>query len=161
MHNIIKQLMEEHDKISMFLNDFELELLTFMDHDDFELKTYEEAISFIREFADKTHHQREEEILFRYMIDYGGKAAKTLVQQGMLVEHDQARFYVKELETASKRYAENKTSIDKLTILSYGKAYIELLRRHIDKENNMVYPFSEKVLHEEHFQQMEQENLKF
>lgn len=161
MHNIIKQLEEDHYKILVFLENFENELITFMEKDLFSMERYTDAITFIREFADKIHHQREEEILFHYLITHGGKAAETLVRQGMLIEHDQARFYVKELERAVQRYALKKGAHDKLSILAFGKSYCELLRRHIDKENNTVYPFAERILSNDLFANMSEEDITF
>ena len=161
MHEIIKQLLEDHDKILQFLDMFEKTLIQFMIEDTFHKETYSEAITFIHEFADKAHHQREEEILFHYMIEHAGSAAEKLVRQGMLVEHDLARFYVKELEQTVASYELQKRSIDKLNILSYGKSYCDLLRRHIDKENQTVFPFAERTLADELFVEMDQKNRIF
>ena len=158
MSNIIQNLEAEHDKILAFIDTFENDLMNFMNTDEFHLEVYTNAISFVRVFADKQHHQREEQILFRYMIEHGGAAAEKLVRHGMLVEHDQARYYIKQLEDAINRYQNDKTLIDKLTILTYGKAYCDLLRNHIDKENKVVYPFAKKTLSEQLFTQIEIED---
>lgn len=158
MYNIIKNLEDEHIRILAFIDNFEEILISLMEKDEFYLELYNTAITFVREFADKRHHQGEEQILFRYMIDHAGSAAEKLVRQGMLVEHDQARFYIKELESAVHRYHENPQLIDKLAILSYAKSYCDLLRRHIEKENEVVYPFAERTLSKELFEEIEKED---
>lgn len=154
----MKNLEDEHTKILAFLAQFEQTLLTFMDTNTFCEKDYIDAIAFVRLFADQRHHQREEQILFRYMIDHAGVAAEKLVRHGMLIEHDQARFFIKELENAVHQYQSNKNMQDKLTILAYGKAYCDLLHRHIEKENTVVYPFAKRALSKELFLQIEQED---
>ena len=51
--------------------------------------------------------------------------------------------------------------IDKLTIISNGHAYCMLLRRHIEKEDTVVYPFAKKHLSEEIFAEMIKENQNY
>lgn len=161
MYKIIENLEHEHSTILEFIKGFEKTLLALMEDNYFEANQYIEAIKFIREYADKQHHQREEQILFRYLVEQGGNAAKKLVQSGMLVEHDQARFFVRELEAAMLRYEQQPSSEDKLNILTYGKSYCDLLVRHIDKENNVVYPFAKRILSEQAFASIALEDEQF
>lgn len=161
MSDIIKDLEADHQIILAFVNKLENKLITFMEEDIFDYQQMEEDISFIREFADKEHHQREEKILFKYMIDHLGKVAENLVRQGMIVEHDLARLYVKEWDAALQRYHDNHLPIDKLTIISYAHSYCMLLKRHIEKEDTVVYPFAKKNLSTELFDQMIEENKNY
>ena len=62
------------------------------------------------------------------------------------VEHDQARLYVMELETAVNAYETDRSPALKLEILSQAMDYVHLLRRHIEKENGAIYPFAERAL---------------
>lgn len=152
---LIEQLMDDHQKILAFLNELEARLIDFMVNNTYSHQQFVEDIQFIREFADKAHHQREENGLFKIMVEYLGAPAQKLVQHGMLVEHDQARFHVRQWEAANNRYQENPTNQDKLTILAEAYGYVELLRRHIDKEDNVVYPFAQKNLSPEQIKEME------
>lgn len=158
MYNIIENLMNEHKEILSFIDTFEKDLIDLMEKNICNAEMYHDAISFIRQFADQRHHQREEQILFAYLIAHGGETASKLVRQGMLVEHDQARYFVKQFEDALLAYEKSTQVSDKLTMLAYGKAYCDLLRRHIDKEDNVVYPFAQRVLSKEIFEQIEKED---
>lgn len=146
MMELIKTLREEHDKIWQFTDHVQTLCLNLMQQDIFEENEFREAIRFIREFADKEHHQKEERLLFRAMTDELGNLAVNLVQHGMLVEHDQARLYVAELEQAVNGYCADKSPVHKLNILANATSYCAHLRRHIEKENNAVYPFAERSL---------------
>ena len=85
-------------------------------------------------------------MLFRAMLDELGQVAENLIRHGMLVEHDQARLYVMELETAVNAYETDRSPALKLEILSQAMDYVHLLRRHIEKENGAIYPFAERAL---------------
>ncbi len=161
MTDIITDLEADHQKILAFINEFEQRLIKFMEENIIDFKQIADDILFIREFADKHHHQREEKILFKYMIDHLGTVAKNLVQQGMMVEHDLARLYVKQLEETLQSYQQTHLLIDKLTIISTGHSYCMLLRRHIEKEDTVVYPFARKNLSAEIFKLMNQENQNY
>ena len=57
----------------------------------------------------------------------------------MLYEHELGREFIKKSSLALKNN-KNKELIDNL------RGYIELLREHIDKENNILYPMINSVL---------------
>jgi len=114
-----------------------------IDYTDFEMMT-----DFVRNYADKHHHGKEENFLFNRMVDEIGGAAEKLVKFGMLVEHDFGRLYMKELEEA---LAKVKAGDDeaKLDVIANAVSYTHLLNRHIDKEDNVVYSFAKRALSEE------------
>lgn len=156
--SIIKRLTDEHNQILLFLNNFENDLLNLMENNIFDKTAFINHIHFIEVFADRKHHQREEKILFRYMEEYLGSPAKKLVRHGMLVEHNIARYYVQEMKKTINLYNEKRDSANKLILIGLGYAYIDLLRRHIDKENNVVYPFAVRNLSKEVLNQMGKED---
>lgn len=146
MSDIIEKLVEEHREISDFTEKLEAKCISFMEDDIVDIEGLRQDIRFIRVVADTRHHKKEEDILFRAMLENLGKMGENLVKFGMLVEHDLARLHVKELEDAIKRYEQDKQAKDKLAIISNAMGYCYLLRRHIDKENGVVYPYAEKNL---------------
>ena len=159
--SIIERLKEEHNQILLFLDTFKQDLMNFMEHNTFDKNTYLNHIKFIREFADQKHHQREELILFKYMEEHLGTTKQKLIRNGMLVEHNLARYYVLELEKNVIAYHDHSSLDIKLHILGLGYAYIELLTRHIEKENNVVYPFALRQLNKDIFDQMEKEEQQY
>lgn len=144
--DIIDAMVAEHDRILQEARHLEQMCLDLMSDDVFDAGAFFLTIRFIREYADATHHCKEEDILFSYMLEYLGKVAENLIQHGMLVEHDLGRMDVGNLESAVKAYAEQPTAENKLAILAWGMEYVHLIRRHVDKENGVVYPFARRSI---------------
>lgn len=95
-------------------------------------------IDFIHEFADTFHHAKEENILFRYLETPGVLTHCNPVPQ-MLFEHEQARGYVVNMESALK----NKNLFD---LADNAQDYAGLLKMHIYKEDTILYPMAEQGL---------------
>lgn len=92
-------------------------------------------IGFIHEFADHFHHAKEEDILFRYLVVPGVLTHCNPVPQ-MLMEHDKAREYVRNMERAVQAKAVN-------ALADNAAQYARLLKEHIYKEDNILYPMGE------------------
>lgn len=91
------------------------------------------GIDFIRSYADKFHHAKEEEVLFKY-FDEGLDILKVIHQ-----DHETARGHVRAvLEAVDKN--------DNKTIAEHLKAYYELLSEHIKKEDEILYPWMDRNL---------------
>lgn len=142
-------LREEHENIRKFTDKLETMTIDLMENNNMSIDDYVKAIDFIRTYADKTHHQKEEQILFRAMLETKDIMADNLINHGMIVEHNLARLYVWELENAIKQYEEKPSVELKLSIVTNAMSYVYLLRRHIDKENNVVYPYGQRLLSKE------------
>ncbi len=151
----IEVLVKEHENILRFTDQMERICINIIDGAEVDNNLFRKAIVFIREYADAHHHGKEEKILFQYMIDNFGSVANTLVRNGMLVEHDLARLNVLEMEKAINRYEETHSTEDKLSIISNMMGYTYLLRRHIEKEDGVVYPYAEKNLSQEHLDEID------
>ncbi len=156
----IDYLMEEHREISIFLDEMEDYCTSIIGGEKLNEDKFRQAIIYIREFADGTHHKKEEDILFKYMLEELGQTGKTLIQNGMLVEHDLARLSVYQLEEALDSYQLESNNKNILDILSNMMNYIYILRRHIDKEDRLVYKFALDNLSEKSKKAIEQEFLK-
>lgn len=139
-------LIQEHEEISLFVTRLEQECLALMQGKEVEENFFRAAIDFIREFADGNHHKKEEDILFDYMLNHLGPLAEKTVRHGMLVEHQMARYHVMMMENCLNSYLQQPDDLTKLHLLGEAMSYVNLLRSHIDKENNAVYPFAEKNL---------------
>jgi len=108
-------------------------------------------VAFIRGFADAHHHGKEEDILFQAMTDAGmpddvGPLAV------MLQEHDEGRGYTKTLaEEAEGEMSEE----DRREVAWAAKCYGNLLRAHILKEDEVLYPMADQMLPEPVWQSIE------
>ena len=95
-----------------------------------------DAIAWLRTFADRSHHAKEETALFPAMVKAGVPSEGGPIAV-MLDEHEEGRRLIRtmEMSTGSARVVA-------------CRAYVSLLRAHIDKENEIVFPLAEAVLDE-------------
>jgi len=96
-------------------------------------------IDFLKEFADKCHHGKEEGILFPALTEAGMPSRGGPVGV-MLSEHVEGRNLIKEMEGAIA------STPDYSAFSSAAKKYSSLLQSHIEKENDVLFPIAEKTL---------------
>jgi hemerythrin-like domain-containing protein len=108
---------------------------------------YLDAVDFIRSYADRFHHAKEEDVLFVELVT-NGMPAKNSPIEAMHMEHDQGRAYVRALEEAAHRARDGESGQAKI-IAENAKGYAALLRAHIEKEDAILYPLAERVLPQE------------
>ena len=106
-----------------------------------------DAVDFIRNYADRFHHAKEEDVLFIALVKNGMPEKQSPIE-AMLMEHDQGRAFVSALETAAEKALAGELGQVPL-IAANAKSYAALLRGHIDKEDSILYPLAERVLPEE------------
>jgi len=113
---------------------------------------YDEFLYFLKIFADKCHHGKEENILFKELIkkglpDEGGPVG------AMLQEHTQGREYIAQMTTHLEQQQFGKLN-------DVAAQYRELMLRHIEKENGVLFVFADRLISEEEqdalFEQFEQ-----
>ncbi|MBI5268026.1 MAG: hemerythrin domain-containing protein [candidate division Zixibacteria bacterium] len=104
----------------------------------------EQAIDFIRNFADGCHHAKEEDRLFPAM------EAKGMPRQGgpigvMLIEHEYGRAFVRGMV----EHLEKSTTGDSQAITEFSRhalGYAELLKQHIHKEDHILFPMADRFM---------------
>lgn len=161
MNQSVILMEEDHANINRALGVIRNICLQLMQGGEVPDEDLREIIEFVREYADKHHHGKEEKFLFPVMVKKLGPVGEKLVTNGMLVEHDLGRADVLSLETALNEYKKNPRLELKLDILSYAMAYAHLLQLHIEKENSVVYPFAERGLSEEDFKDINEKSQAF
>lgn len=157
----IEIMTAEHDNIIKMLSVVRNACCGILNGREIDDSDFRRIISFIRDYADKHHHGKEEKILFVEMAQHLGQIGVNLIQHGMLVEHDLGRQHIAELEAALNRYREGHKTIDKLNILTEAMGYVNLLQRHIDKENEVVYSFAEQRLPKDILQSVDERIRRF
>lgn len=145
----VELMIMEHDNILNFIQAVENACCNILEGADPDLNDFENMIYFARNYADKHHHGKEEQFLFAEMTQHLGRFGTNLIQHGMLVEHDLGRLHISDLEEAIKNYRNEPKTINKLGILAGASGYANLLKRHIAKENEVIYPYAEKNLSQE------------
>ncbi|KAA0890422.1 hemerythrin domain-containing protein [Oryzomonas rubra] len=105
---------------------------------------YLNGVDFIRNYADRFHHAKEEDVLFAALFENGMPREHSPVA-AMLLEHDQGRQYVGAMEAAAKEATAGKGGCAEL-VVENARAYAELLRAHIAKEDGILYPLAERLI---------------
>ena len=137
MSRSIEILLAEHRQIEDVLASLETFLYQLSD-DESKRAELADYAKFFREFADRRHHGKEEDLLFVQMTDYGFSKEWGPLKV-MLQEHNQGRMRVRALAEIGQ--AEGPLSEEeKELVLSNALAFISLLRIHIKKEDKVLFP---------------------
>ena len=105
-----------------------------------------QLIEFFSVFVDQCHHGKEEELLFPALEASGVPREKGPIGV-MLAEHQQGRDYIQKMKEAISQYDEGHQEAA-AKLLKNARGYITLLRQHIDKENNVLFPIGDNRLSE-------------
>lgn len=142
--SVTEQLKREHEGINLMLMILEKVCAKLESKKELNLEDFEQILEFIKVFIDKCHHGKEEDLLFPAMEEAGVPKEEGPIGV-MLMEHDTGRSYVKDI---SEAFAKHKTGDSKASskIIENARNYIELLNRHIDKENNILFPMADALL---------------
>ncbi|HSM93298.1 MAG TPA: hemerythrin domain-containing protein [Anaeromyxobacteraceae bacterium] len=101
-------------------------------------------LTFIRDYADALHHGKEEEILFVAMVEAGFPREAGPIAT-MLAEHDVGREHVATLLGLAGTRVEWSPA-DREEVYLSARGYAELLRAHVRKEDEVLYPMAEQRL---------------
>lgn len=158
--NSIELMMEEHKNILRMLVVVRSACYQVLKGQDICYEDFDQMIDFIRNYADAHHHGKEEKFLFNKMVENLGQLGNKLITHGMLVEHDLGRLFIQELKAALDRV---KTGDDesRLDVIANAIGYTHLLKRHIEKEDTVVYNFAAKNLSPEVMAIVNSEALEF
>jgi hemerythrin-like domain-containing protein len=99
------------------------------------------AVDFIRTYADRTHHGKEEDILFRDLSKRPLSAEDQRVMKELLEEHVFGRQTTKAILEANTRYRNGDESA-LANILSKLRTLVEFYPKHIEKEDKVFFPAS-------------------
>lgn len=136
-----QQLMDEHRGIEQMLRILEAVSSRLDAGEQVDQKDLEGMVEFIQVFADRCHHGKEEDLLFGAMNRKGIPSESGPIAV-MLHEHGEGRSYVKGLADAVAAYGRgDKSAAAKIS--SNARGYIALLRQHIGKEDNILYPIAD------------------
>jgi hemerythrin-like domain-containing protein len=102
------------------------------------------AVDFIRIYADRTHHGKEEDILFRELRELSKRslsAEDKNVMEELIEEHIFGRQTTKALVEANTRYRNGDESA-LADIASKLQTLVEFYPKHIEKEDKIFFPAS-------------------
>ena len=160
--NPIEDLVHEHKAIKVMLSIMNKIAENIRNDQTVDTNDIESIVDFLKTFADKCHHGKEENALFPALVEAG------IPKEGgpigvMLHEHTVGREFIKEISSNSEKFKSGNSDALQLIATSL-LSYINLLHNHIQKEENILFPMAEKVLPAlkqneiyEHFERIEEE----
>ena len=133
-------LSNEHQNILKVIDALNKECNLLEKGKDLDKDFLAKAIDFIRNYADKFHHAKEEDILF---VELGKDTVSMHCNpiEQMLYEHDLGRNFVKGMEAGLKEGVKEE-------VIKNARGYAYLLQDHIFKEDNILYPMADEALDE-------------
>jgi hemerythrin-like domain-containing protein len=135
-----QDLIHEHKAILIALNVIEQMYKRVQNDKEIDYKDIEKMIEFLKIFADKCHHGKEEDFLFPALVEAGVKDQNGPIGI-MLDQHKQGRGFIKQMQESIS----NKT-INKIAFVDAASSYVRLLRNHIEKENTFLFPMCDAKL---------------
>lgn len=142
-HKIIEQMIYFLKKFSNQIDDFQSKNLFFLDL----------VINFFRIYADKNHHGKEENILFKRSREKLEKKEDIDLLDQLIEEHKKGRTLISKLESAKNK--QDLTLIKKII-----NEIIELYTQHIKKENILFFPLAFSYFSEHDKEMLDLEFLK-
>ena len=140
------QLKKEHEAILRLLRVLEKICTRVEAGQEAEVAHLDQILEFLRVFADRCHHGKEERFLFPALEAAGMPKAGGPIGV-MLQEHDAGRKYVQALSEASAAYAQGDLKAGD-ALVTAARAYATHLRQHIEKENTVLFPMADLMLSE-------------
>jgi hemerythrin-like domain-containing protein len=137
-------LKHEHQVIFLALDGIEGEMRRIQAGGPVRDERIEQMVDFIQNFADRCHHAKEENLLFARMEERGMPADGGPIGV-MLQEHQEGRRLVRAVVEALPR-ASTGDLVASTTLTTNMLDYVRLLRMHIDKEDNILYPMADRLL---------------
>lgn len=140
----VDTLMHEHRQIERMLACLEKMAGVFLRKRLLDAESARAALTFIRGYADRCHHGKEEAQLFPALEGHGiaPDCGPTAV---MRYEHEQGRAHVREME-ASIAASEKGDGEAFARFARAARLYVGLLREHIQKEDHCLFPMVPQIL---------------
>lgn len=139
--SITTVMSEEHNLILDVLEALEIETTRLEQGGNINIDFCRNFIDFVKVYADSFHHIKEEDILFKVVRKHEFTKDNIAVKD-LLSQHNLGRTYIEQLKVAVENH-------NKSDYLINAKAYCDLMTRHIDLEDNVLFPLIEAALPED------------
>lgn len=139
-----EELKQEHEGILLMLRVLERVAAKIESGEKADADHLEKMVEFLRVFADRCHHGKEEDLLFPAMEKAGIPRERGPIGV-MLMEHEEGRGYIRKMADALARNKKGEPA----ALGDFAKAarqYLNLLTQHIQKENQVLFPMGDRVL---------------
>jgi hemerythrin-like domain-containing protein len=144
----IGPMMWEHRLIEKLLRLFEGEIRKINESNKVDTVFIDMAVDFIRTYADRTHHGKEEDILFRDLAKKRLSPEHSRIMNELVEEHKHSRETVRKLVEAKERYLKGENTAQE--VIAHLKELAQFYPVHIQKEDkHFFFPCMEYFTEEE------------
>ncbi len=157
--NATDELRHEHEVVLVVVGAMEAEAVAVRAGDP-HAERIAQMVDFTKNFTDGCHHAKEEKALFPLLEDSAPEAGGPV--SVMLSEHEAGRQAIRAIEGALPDVETSAAARD--TVATGLATYAHLLRLHIRKENEILFPMAERLLGDDdkralsaEFERLEQE----
>jgi hemerythrin-like domain-containing protein len=137
-------LKHEHQIVLLVLTGAEREAKAIEAGSQVHVEEIEQMVDFFKNFVDRCHHSKEERHLFPAM-NAKGMPLESGPLAVMLHEHEQGRASVRAIAGALERVESGDVRAG-AELAEAMLGYVELLRNHIFKEDNVLFPMADRLL---------------
>ncbi|MCX5805139.1 MAG: hemerythrin domain-containing protein [Proteobacteria bacterium] len=146
-------LMIEHRLIQQMLNVIQHTLERVEQTQSVDPYFVDTAVDFIRVYADRTHHGKEEDILFRDLRKKHLSDEDRQIMEGLIEDHIFSRSTTKALVEANMLYRKgNQAALGEVRL--HLKTLVDFYPKHIRKEDEVFFPASRAYFSDEEDQAM-------
>lgn len=146
-------LMTEHRLIERMISSIDKEVKRMEKSGIVDQSFITVAVDFIRIYADRTHHGKEEEILFRDLSKKKLSDHDAIIMNELIQEHIVGRNTTVELVKSAAAYQKGDKAAFPLITQNLRK-FVDFYPKHIEKEDKVFFPSSMKYFSEPEQQSM-------
>ena len=143
--NAIEEMTAEHRAIEIVIKSLP-DAVTALDRGRLNVQKLRGVGEFLRDYADRRHHQREEGIFFPILVRRGVPGQGCPIG-GLNNEHEKGRALVTTLEECIMRYTRQEAGAD-AALRRTLQEIAQLYKKHLWMEDAMVFPMAERLLTE-------------
>jgi hemerythrin-like domain-containing protein len=145
----IEVLLGEHRTILMVLDEVDRERARLDGDGLLREPFWRDVLHFVDEFDGNLHHQKEEQLLFP-ALEASGLSPTHGPTAVLRDEHRRSMFWRQRLEQAL-------VARDRLRVGSTAASWVDLLRAHVLKENQILFPLARKLLTADQLERLHRE----
>jgi hemerythrin-like domain-containing protein len=153
-------LMIEHRLIDRMIGIINRALSQIEKNEEVDPVFIDTTVDFIRTYADKTHHGKEEDILFRDLKKRKLSEEDKRLMNDLIEEHALGRKTTKKLIDANSRYRNGDKSA-LAEIVSHLSSLTDFYPKHIEKEDKVFFPAARRYFSDQEDQTMLDEFWEF
>lgn len=141
MKEIIEVLALDHGVITAKIDEIE----TLQNNDSKEsFNKMAEILAFFDDFTFKTHHQKEEKILYEWMLKQNAKSDTALIQK-IVDDHESFERNSKKIQGAIQKYLNDATGVTPVSIHYEVSLFISKYREHMEREESFIFQIAESL----------------